>query len=357
MNLKKILNYLILFIALFIWVALKITIAEKKSQSKGAFDSNPTLYIYSYNNYFPDSVLKKFEKDFKCHIQYDYFASNEEMFAKLQAGATGYDVIVGVDYIMKAMIANELIIEIDKSKVPNIVNLASEFTHLPYDPEGKFTVPYKWGTTGVVYNTDKIKVDLKSWNDIFKPEYAGKISLLDDEREAIGSQMQSLGYSANSINMDELKIAQALLMKRKPLINVFASDSRQLLMTGDVWIAQSYMGDALQIARDAPHFKYINPIEGGVFWIDNMVIPKGARNKNLAHAFMNHLLDPEMEYINVKTLFYSSPNKMIENRQDLPATLKPSYVKNLDLKKIEFLVDLGIDSEKWDQIWTEIKSQ
>ncbi len=355
MKLKSFVNILIVFIVVGLWCLLKITIYHKRA-AEGASRKVRTLYLYSLNNYFPDEIVKAFEKENNCHVQYDTFSSNEELLAKMQGGASGYDVLIPSDFIVKALIASDLISPLDKSLLPNAKNIAPEFLNVPYDPESKFTVPYKWGTTGFIYNTQRISENLESWNDVFKPKFAGKISIFDDEREALGLHLQNLGYSANSTDMRELRQAQKLMMERKPMIRVFSTDPRQLLLTNDVWISQLFSGDAMQINRENKNFKYVIPKEGGIFWIDAMAIPKDAKNKDLSYAFINFILRPEIELINVRTLFYSSPNKGLES-SDLNPFLKASFIKKLDFKHLEFIKDIGIDGQKWDLIWTEIKSQ
>lgn len=356
MKLKKIITFAVLIILAGAWGALKMKAAKKQVVQENQEMMNRTLYLYAVSNYFPEEIIKKFESLCSCHVQYDYFASNEELLAKLQAGASGYDVLVPSDFIVKALAASQLIIELDKSKIPNLKNIAPEFLGTPYDPENKYTVPFKWGTTGFIYNTDRVKEALNSWDQVFQPKYAGKISLLDDEREAIGSQLLSLGFSVNTVDPEQLDKAKKLFFERKKMVKALSSDPRQLLLSGDVWIAQIYSGDAMQVIHEKPHFKYAINKTGGVIWVDTLAISKGARNVDLAYQFINFMLEPEIEKMHVAKLMYSSPNKEMESA-NFDESLKPSYTKRLDLTKLEFLKDLGADTQKWDQVWTEIKSQ
>lgn len=353
MKAKKAITLTALVLMVGAWGFLKFKTATQSVLNES---SGPkTLYLYAVSAYFPEKILKAFEAKYNCHVQYDYFSGNEELLAKLQAGASGYDVLVPSDFTIKALGSSGLIVELDRTKIPNFKNIAPEFLGAPYDPENKYSVPYKWGTTGFVYNTDKIKENLTSWDQVFQPKYSGRVSLLDDPREAIGAQLFSLGFSVNSINADELKQARELFMKRKRMVKVFATDPRQILQSGDVWIAQAFSGDAAQVKKENPAFKYVVPTGGAVIWVDTLTISKGARNIDLAYKFINFMLEPEIEKMNVSEILYASPNRMVEDA-NFDESLKPSYTRKLDLRRLEFIKDLGIDGQKWDQLWTEIKS-
>jgi spermidine/putrescine transport system substrate-binding protein len=314
-----------------------------------------TLTIYAMSNYFPDSVLESFEKLQNCKIRYDNFSNNEELLAKLQAGVVGYDVIVPSDYTVRLLIAANLLSELDKSLIPNTKNIAPDFLNAPYDSDGKHTVPYSWGTTGLIYNKNLIKEPIDSWDVLFKDEYSGHISLLDDQREVMGALLKKLGHSDNTQNSNEVTQAKELLIKLKSKVRVFSSDPKQHLLSGDIWIAHAYSGDARQIIRTNPEFEFIMPKEGGVIWADTLAIPKGAKNVTLAHAFINHILDAQNARITAEELMYSSPNAVIESMVDIDF-LKPSYLKKLPMDSLEYLEDLGAATTVWNQMWIEAKS-
>ncbi|MBK9294025.1 MAG: spermidine/putrescine ABC transporter substrate-binding protein [Oligoflexia bacterium] len=354
MKLKKIITFLVLFLAIGFWGYLKFKLAQKQAEVEG--EDKCILYLYSYSNYIPESVLKKFEDETNCFVQYDSFSGNEELLAKLQAGATGYDVIIPSDYIVNALVSSQLIMPLNKDLLTNINNISPMFLNASYDPENAYTIPYKWGTAGFIYNTKFVKEELNSWGQVFLGKYKGRISMLDEPREVIGNQLQFLGYSINSISMSELKKAKELFKERKNLVKLFSSDPKQALLLGEVWISQVYSGDAAQIIRDNSNYKYVIPKEGGVIWVDTLAVPIHSKRKELAHKFIDFILRDDVEEIIVKELLYGSPNIAMESK-DLDETLKPSYIKKIDLRKYEYMKDLGVDSQKWDQIWTEVKSQ
>jgi spermidine/putrescine transport system substrate-binding protein len=258
--------------------------------------------------------------------------------------------------MVQALISGKLILELDKTKIPNFHNLGKDFVQVPYDPGSRYSTPYTWGTTGFVFNTKYVKEDLKNWGFLTKKDYSGHISLLDDEREVLGAMLQHLGYSVNTSSKSELSEAQKFLIGVKPHVRLFASDPKQQLLSGDIWIAQIYSGDAQQVIKTNPELKYVVPAEGGVLWIDTMAIPQKPSSSELAYAFINTILDPHVGALITGQLFYSSPNEGAEPLI-LDETLKPSYLRKLNVGHLEFLRDLGTEGEVWDKLWTEAKSQ
>jgi spermidine/putrescine transport system substrate-binding protein len=314
------------------------------------------ITLYAYNNYFPQIILDDFKRRTGWSVKYDYFSSNEEMLAKILGGAKGYDVIIASDYAITALTQAGALEALDKGRIPNAKNISGRFLNLYFDQENVYSLPYKWGTTGVIYNKSRIKVPLRSWKDIFSGAYANKISLLDDAREALGSQMQALGYSVNSRNKKEIMSAVGKLQKVKNQIQAFLTDTRQHLKQEDIWIAQTFSGDAHQMISEGGAFEYFIPAEGGMLWVDNYVVPKSSDKKVVAFEFLNAMLDVETEVLSVKTLQYNSPLETLNDRSDIPEKLKAKYLDSLKDLPLEYLRDLGADSKLWDDAWTKIKS-
>ena len=339
-------------VALVAGASALLWLRPQRGASAGA---RPTLHLYAMSNYFPADLLKEFENRHGCEVRYDNFASNEELLAKLQAGATGYDVIVPSDYMVTALIDSKLIRELDKSKLPNAANLAPTFATAPFDPGNKYAMPYTWGTSGLAYDSTKVAGPIDSWSVLFDKKYAGKISLLDDGREALGAMLKLQGYSVNTLDRAELRKAQAKLMELKPSVRLFSSDAKQSLESGDIWIAHIYSGDAQQLVRDKPNFRYVVPKEGAVTWIDTLAIPKTAPNPDLAHAFIDFILEPDTAVALTDALRYGSPNAKAESRIPDPS-LRAGRLAQAG-GKLEFLKDLGDQSAVWDQLWAQVKSK
>jgi spermidine/putrescine transport system substrate-binding protein len=351
---KRLATFAVLFAIAIAWGFAKYRAAALQVDS--AAHNKAILHLFAMSDYFPDEVIKDFEHKYNCEVRYDNFSSNEELLAKLQAGATGYDVIVPSDYMVRALIAGKLIRELDRTKLPNFKNIAKDFIDVPYDSGGKFSVPYTWGTTGLAYNTKFIKEPIDSWQALFDKKYSGHISLLDDEREVLGAMLQKLGYSTNTTNKTELEAAQKVLLKLKPSVRLFASDPKQQLLSGDIWIAQIYSGDAEQVMKTNPDVRYVTPKEGGVIWIDTFAVPVKAQNPDLAYAWINNVLDPAVGALITQKLMYSSPNTAAEVLI-ADERLRASHIRRIPVGNLEFLKDLGGDSEQWDRLWTEAKSQ
>jgi spermidine/putrescine transport system substrate-binding protein len=318
------------------------------------------LYLFNWPDYIAQEVLERFERECGVKVIVDTYDSNETLLAKLQAGATGYDVIVPSDYMVSIMIKEGMLAELDKSNLPNLKHIDPAHLGLYFDPENKYTVPYMWGTSGFMYDTAAVQRELKSWKDLFEPapDIQGKIAMLKDEREVIGAALKYLGFSMNTTNPEELQKAKEVLLRQKPYVKAYTSDTtRDLLVAGEVVVAHIWTGDAMR-ARDAkPTLKYVIPEEGCTIWQDNLAIPKTSKNKYTAEVFINFLLRPDIAAINANTIKFGSPNRTaIQQRLIDPALLNdPGIYPPDELKrKMEWLIDVGEAIELYDRIWTEL---
>ncbi|HMA37751.1 MAG TPA: spermidine/putrescine ABC transporter substrate-binding protein, partial [Chloroflexia bacterium] len=280
------------------------TLAVDKSKLAGE------LNLYTWANYMKPAVLQEFQQEYGVKVNMTLYDSNETLLAKLQANPTGYDVIVPSDYMIATMIQSALLAPLDMSLLPNAANLDPRNLHPYYDPENKYSLPWKWGTTGFAYDADKVQPAPDSWAVLFDPQYKGKITMLNDEREVPAAAAHLLGFSENTTDPGELAQIKAKLLQQKPLVQAYTSDTnRDLLTAGTVWLAQIYTGDALKVAETRPSVKYVIPKEGATIWQDNLAIPKGAPHPYTAYVFMNFLLRPDVESENVAFIKYATPNK------------------------------------------------
>jgi spermidine/putrescine transport system substrate-binding protein len=275
------------------------------------------------------------------------------MVAKLQAGATGYDIVVPSGYIVPVMVATDLITPINKKYLTNFNNLSPIFQNLPTDPGNKYTVPWQWGTSGIAYRTDKIKTPVDSWAVFQDKRFAKKMTMMDDGREVIGSQLRYRGHSLNSTNAAELKQAKGdAVVAKKNLKAYISAPVKAQLISGDVWISQLWNGDTTQAKAEQPNLGYVIPKEGCTIWGDSMCIPKSAPNKRAAHEWMNYILRPQVGAALSEATGYGTPNAAAAKVMKNPVP----YPTEDELKRLEYQVDLGKDTATWDQIWTEIKS-
>lgn len=322
------------------------------------------LNLYGWSEYIPQALLDGFTKEYGVTVHYDTYSSNEELMAKLQAGASGYDVIIPSDYTIVIMTKQGLLEPLDASQIPNLSNVDEKFRSLPFDPGNKYTVPYQWGTVGMVVNTEKVTKPVTSWNELWNPAYKGRVVMLDDEREVIGVASRVLGYDVNTKDPAELDQAKAKLKELMPNVKLFDSDNpKAAMLSGETWLGQTWNGEAALAHRENPKIDYVCPKESCVVWFDNLAIPKGAPHKDAAQAFLNYVLRPDVSLLITKEFPYSNPNKAA---LELMKTQDPAMYQDYmgfratnpteeDLKNAKMIEDVGEATSLYDQIWTEVK--
>ncbi len=339
---------------LLIFVAL---VSFSSCTQKSAEPKVVNLAIWS--NYVSPETMAAFEKKTGIKVQMSNYSSNEELLAKLQAGASGYDVVVPSDYMVFAMSHLGLLQKLDYAKIPNSSEVSAQFLKKGFDPSNEFSVPYDWGTTGIAIS-NSYKGKIKGWKDLFNnPDLAGKMTLLDDVRETLGAALKSLGYSLNSKNPAELAKAKELLFKVRPRVKAFTSEPMMPLVNGETAVAHAYMSDALQARKQTGgKIQYIIPEEGATLWIDNLVIPKSATHVEEAHALINFLLEAHNSAATVMSVFVAPTGK--DTLALLPTDLQNDpalFPKGAVLEHLEMLQDLGESLAQWDRIWTEVKAK
>ncbi|MNJ41230.1 Spermidine/putrescine-binding periplasmic protein precursor [compost metagenome] len=324
----------------------------------GSSSSKETLNIYSWADNFDPEMLAAFEKENNVKINYDVFANNEDLLAKIKAGGGGYDLIQPSDYMVKTMIQQDLLEPLDKDNIPNWTNIADTFKNPPFDPDNKYSIVYMSGVTGIAYNKKYVKEEITSWADLWNPAYAGKVILLDDNREVIGMSLKKSGYSNSSQNDAEITAAVDDLKALLPNVLAFDTDNiKQKMIQEEGWIATVWSGDASFIAKDNPDVAYVVPKEGGTIFADNYAIPKGAKNKKLAEKFMNFMLEPENSAKNYEAIGYSDPNtKATPFHSEAYNNDKMINLSPDELSRTEWLGDVGEKLDLYDRYWTELKS-
>ncbi|MEK4761721.1 spermidine/putrescine ABC transporter substrate-binding protein [Viridibacillus sp. FSL E2-0187] len=269
------------------------------------------LTIYNWGEYIDPDLLKQFEKETGIHVIYETFDSNEAMMTKIEQGGTSYDISMPSEYTIEQMKERELLLPIDYKQIPNIKNIDEDFLDLDFDPKNEYSVPYFWGTVGIVYNPKMLKgQDFNSWDDLWDPSLKGKVILVDSAREVLGVSLNSMGKSLNSTDTDELKAATDKLIKMAPNVKAIIGDEvTQLMVNGDASVALTWSGQAADMMYENEDLTYNVPSEGSNLWFDNMVIPKTSKNITGAHKFINFMLDPEVAAQNADYVGYSTPNK------------------------------------------------
>ncbi len=316
-----------------------------------------TLYYFTWSDYVGPEVLEEFERRTGAKVVVDTFSSNEELLAKLQSGASGYDVIVPSDFMVSVMMKEGLLAELDLARIPNAQRLADGLATLSVDPKHRFSVPYLWGTVGIGYDSNVIPIPPDSWAVLWDERYKGKISMLNDQREVFGAVLRSMGQSMNTRDPVVIQAAKARLLEQKHLVKTYTSDHfDQLLASGEVVLAHGWGGPVARAMALKPSIKYFVPKEGATIWADCLVIPRTSRNKAMAMQFINYLLDREVAARTSERLLFASANR--DARALVKASVRDNpavYPDEAALGHLEWMTDVGDALRLYDRAWTELK--
>ena len=313
-----------------------------------------SLYIYNWTYYTPDSVIEKFEKEYNVTVIYDEFASNEDMYAKLKAGGSGYDIVFpSADYV-SIMISQNMLEKIDKSKIPNLRNIdPAVLQKADYDPDMNFSVPYYFGAAGVVVNTARVPVFEKSWSIFAREDLRGRMTMLDDMREVMGDALVYLGYSVNTANPAQIAEARNLINQSwKPNLVKFDAESfGKGYANGDFLVVQGYPEVVFEEIADNSRLisetLFFIPKEGGPAYIDSMCILKGSKNIDLAHKFIDYIHRPEI-YAEFADAFGFPATANVPARQYKTGD---SWYTTEDLANVELKKDLGAVLDLYNDAW------
>jgi spermidine/putrescine transport system substrate-binding protein len=268
------------------------------------------LSVYNWSTYVAEDTIANFEEACGVTVVYDVYENNETLIARLRQGNPGYDVIVPADYAVQILQDEGLLIELDHSLIPNLVNVTPELLNQPFDPGNRYSVPYQWGTLGVGYRTAAVAEPITSWEQVWNHD--GPVAWLDHPRIMLGIALNLLGYDVNTANPDEIAQARDYLIERgSNVVAIAGDDGHARLQRGEVDIAIEYNGDMFQLMAESEpgEFEYAIPVEGAPRWIDNMAIPLDALNVPLAHAFIDYILDPRVGADISNFTAYGSPNQ------------------------------------------------
>ncbi|MFL5687721.1 MAG: PotD/PotF family extracellular solute-binding protein [Chloroflexota bacterium] len=315
------------------------------------------LNVYNWADYIGEDTIKKFEDAYGIKVQYDFFDTADTMMAKISTGNSGYDVTFPTSVNIPGLVQRNLVQPLDLGMVPNLANLAAEWTNPAYDAGNAHSMPYMWWTTGVAYDTKKVDGTLDSWDALWDPKYGGKMAMLDDYREAFAAALFRLGYDVNTTDDAQLDEALAMLQQQKPLLRTYTTDDIGVLSSGDAWIMHAWGGDVYQVTPDRPSVTYYLPKEGAVRGSDTMVLLAGAQHPVAAHLFINFMLDPQIAADNTNLIGYMGPNEAAKQYID-PAILGDPTV-NPDkavIETLQELQDLGDDEKKYQDRWATLRA-
>lgn len=309
----------------------------KKTDAPSGGAAKRTLNIFCWSEYIPQAVVDGFAKEFNVQVNIENYASNEEMMAKLEGGSK-YDLIQPSEYIIEEMVKAGKLEPLNLAAIPNIKNIEPKFRNMPHDPEGKYSVCWMAGTVGIVVNTEKIKDPIKGYADFFQDKHKGRLVVLDDNRELVAWALTTLGKEMNDLSEPNLAAAKDVLSKWLPLVQVYDSDSpKTALINGDVDLGIVWSGEAALLWKENKKFQYVLPAEGAHQFVDNLAVPKGAKNKEAAEQFINYVLRPEVSVKISEDFPYTNPNVearklMTKEQLENPASFPPGSPK-LDIFK------------------------
>jgi len=314
----------------------------------------PALAIYNWSDYIAPDTIAEFEHEFGVRVIYDTYESNEEMFAKLVAGASGYDIVVPSSYLIAAMRTNHMLMPLHRTHLTNWANLAPLFLGQAFDADNRFTMPWQWGMTGLAWRSDLVPQDPAGWHTLLDPRWRGRMTMMDDGREVLGAMLKLRGHSLNATAADELARARIDAITAKNLLRAYKSAAvKGDLIAGDVWIAQLWNGDTAQAAAEQAAIRFMVPPEGSAIWTDGAVVLRDAPHPRAAHEFLNYCLRPDVAARIADATGYGTPNLTAPPRQTRRPVPFPTAAERA---RLEYFEDLGAATETWDRLWTEVKS-
>ena len=330
---------------------------------KDGTSKNGQVIVYNWGEYIDPEIIDLFEEETGIDVIYEEFETNEIMYPKIQSGAIAYDVVCPSDYMIQRMIENDLLAEINYDHIPNLKYIGDNYMKMSrqFDPENKYSVPYLWGTVGILYNKKMVDEPVDSWGILWDKKYEDSILMQDSVRDAFAVALKYLGYSLNSTDLDELEAAKNLLIEQKPLVQAYVIDQvRDKMIGGEAALGVIYSGEALYCQQENPDLDYVIPKEGTNIWIDSWVIPKNAEHKENAEEFINFLCRPDIAKMNFDYITYSTPNTAARELIEDPKirNSKIAFPDAKDLSRCETFRFLGDKADAtYNELWREVKSK
>ncbi len=324
----------------------------------GANEEN-VVNVYNWGEYIDESIFEEFEAETGIRVNYATFASNEMMYSSIKGGGSSYDVIIPSDYMIARMISEDLLLELDFGQIPNMANLDSNYLNREFDPQQKYSVPYMWGTTGIIYNTTMVDEAPTSWMDLFTTEMRGQVLIFDNPRDCIGLALKALGYSFNTTDMEEIQEAAELLMeqKEKGIVQAYVMDQIfDKMINNEAAIGTYYAGDYVIMAEENPDLAFCMPEEGANLFVDSMCVPTCCENYDNAMAFINFMCRDDIVLRNCDMVGYSTPSATALEKMDPDMAEDPViYPSDEVLEKCESFGGLPSDVLSfYDHEWIRV---
>lgn len=316
------------------------------------------INFFNWSKYIGKDTLPRFTQQTGIPVNYEEFADEEEMFAKLRSGAMGYDLIVGTDYMIEKLKALNLIDPIPDGALSHRGNIDPRFLNTPFDPENAYTIPYLWGTTGIGYNKSKMAKPPRSWRDLWDEKHSGRLSMLDNARDCVSTSLLMLGYPETTKDPAAFKAVRELLLKQKPLVKQYSSATYiDGLVAGELHMSMAWSGDVLQAARENPQIDYVIPQEGSYMWVDNLCLVRGSRHREDTLRLLDYLLEGPVAAEIAGAVRYASPNAAAKPHLDKALLSDPRVFPGKDIaSRLNFHKILTPEiSQLWNETWSDVK--
>lgn len=351
-------NIFRIFLSILLVLAMTLCMTGCSREEKEA-EKTTELIVFNCYDYIDPSVIEMFEKETGVKVSYVNYTTNEEMYTKLEAGAGSYDVIFPSDYMIERLLKEGLLEELNMENIPNMANVLDNLKNPSYDPDNAHSVPYMWGTLGIIYNTEMVTEPITSWMTLFDEQYKENIFMMNSIRDTIGLGLKALGYSMNTRNEDELKAAGELLVKQKKdglVAGYILDETKDKMVANEAAMGIIYSGDALYAMEKNDKLTYVVPQEGSNVWVDGMCIPKGSKNKEAAESFINFMCRDDIAAMNMEYIHYSSPIKaVVENLSEEDAANPALNPSEEVISRCEYFNDISDCMALYEKIWTEIR--
>ena len=344
---------IVLLVALLVGALSACALADADKSFAGT-----EIKVYNWADYIDPELLTLFEEETGIHVNYVTFSQNEDMYTRLSTGAEVYDVVIPSEYMLQRLIREDLVAELDLANIPNLENVLDSLRDPIYDPGNAHSVPYMWGTLGILYNTEMVSEPITSWNALLDERYAGEIFMMDSMRDTIGLALKVQGYSMSTENEDELSAAGEWLMAQRDsgVVAGYILDQAKDMMAGDeAAMAVMYSGDALYAMDKNDKLVYVIPDEGSNMWVDLMCVPKCSENKAAAECFINFMCRPDVAQKNMEYIYYSSPIKqVVENLSEEELASPAMNPTDEMIARCEYYIDIPDVIYMYDDIWMDV---
>lgn len=347
--------------ALCIMLALVAGCASNQPTDPGTGETGGVVHVHNWGYFIDRDVLRMFEEEYGIRVIYREYESNETLYALLRGGGIIADVAIPSDYMIGRMIAEDMLYELDFSNIPNYSLIDPRFRNLAFDPDNRFSVAYKVGTVGLIYNSAMIPYEITSWGALFDQRFARQILMFDNPRDAFGVALQYLGYSINTTDEAEIRRAFDLLVQQREVLQAYVMDQIfDKLESGEAWLGPYYAPDFLTMYANNPDLRFVRPVEGVNFFVDAMVIPRGSQNRENAELFINFMSRTDIALMNMRFSHYASANAEAAAifAEELPAYHREVvFVSSEDYARTEVFLHLPREIlELYDALWIELKA-